>query len=176
MARVFIGILLPDTLKDSAVSLQETLKSLPIECKFVERENLHISLDFIGEVAEDDMEELRNKIAAATESVRQFDVEIGGLKLIPNEKFVRVIALDANSIKLSDLGKKLKETVGGDVKPPHITLCRVKKILSKNQLLERFMLIKPLTALLKVSSVNLIRSELRPDGPVYETVSEFLLS
>jgi 2'-5' RNA ligase len=176
MASVFIGILLPDTLKDSVVSLQENLKNLPIECKFVERENLHISLDFIGEVAEGSMEELGNKITAVTESVRKFDVEIGGLKLIPNEKFVRVIALDANSRELSDLGKKLKETVGGDVKPPHITLCRVKKILAKNQLLERFMLIKPLTALLKVTSIKLIRSELRPNGPAYETVSEFLLS
>lgn len=176
MTRVFIGILLPDMLKDSVVNLQENMKNLPIECKFVERENLHISLDFIGEVAEGDMEELRNKIKAATESVRQFDVEIGGLKLIPNEKFVRVIALDVNSRELSDLGKKLRETVGGDVKPPHITLCRVKKILSKNQLSEILMLIKPLTALLKVTSIKLIRSQLRPDGPSYETISEFLFS
>jgi 2'-5' RNA ligase len=176
MARVFIGIFLPDTLKDSVVSLQENLKNLPIECKLVERENLHISLDFIGEVAEGNMEELGSKITAVTKSVRQFDVGIGGLKLIPNEKFVRVIALDVNSVGLSDLCKKLKETVGGDVKPPHITLCRVKKILSKNQLLERFMLIKPQTKLLKVTSIKLIRSELRHDGPAYETVSEFLLS
>ena len=177
MVRVFVGILLPENLKTSVTEAQKNLENLPIECKFIEPENLHISLDFIGEVDEDQLEKIKNKISGLVKYAASFQIEIGDLKLIPNERYVRVIALEINSPDLFLLGKKLKELIGGDVKSPHLTLCRVKKVLSKKELIEKFELFKRGSiGSFKVSSIQLIKSELRREGPAYSVVSDFALA
>jgi 2'-5' RNA ligase len=174
MARVFIGIFAPENMKYSISTLQKKLKAFPIECKLVEKENLHISLDFIGEVGEEELDEIKAKISELVKTVSPFEVEIAGLKLIPNDRFVRVIALDAISNELFALGKKIMNSIGGDAKPPHLTLCRVKKVLSKDELSKKFDEIKnEKIGSFAVSSIQLIKSELRGDGPVYSVVSDF---
>ncbi|MFH0711253.1 MAG: RNA 2',3'-cyclic phosphodiesterase [Candidatus Aenigmatarchaeota archaeon] len=174
MARVFVGILLPENLKNLVVNAQKSLENLPIKCKFVEEQNLHVSLDFIGEVDGDGQEEIKEKISELAKKENTFQAEIGDLKLIPNENFVRVIASEINSPELFNIGKKLSVAIGGDAKPPHLTLCRVKKVLSKRELIEKFELIKHVEiGSFKVSSIQLIKSELRTDGPVYSVVSDF---
>jgi RNA 2',3'-cyclic 3'-phosphodiesterase len=174
MVRIFVGIFLPDNLKSSVVETQKRIEKLPIECKLVEEKNLHVSLDFIGDVEENELEEIKNKISDLAKSFKPFQVEIGDLKLIPSERFVRVIAFGINSIELSSLGEEIQKKIGGDAKPPHLTLCRVKKVLSKNELLDDFSIIeKEKIGSFKVSSIQLIKSELRREGPVYSVVSDF---
>jgi len=176
MTRVFVGVLIPEGLKSPVLEVQKTLKNLPIEGKFVERENLHISLDFLGDVDETKLKEIKDRISELAKKIKSFVIEIGNLKLIPNEKRVRVIALDVNSPELEEIGKKLKQEIGGDVKPPHVTLCRIKKIIPKRNLLEEFERMNgEKIGSFKMSSIQLIASELRSEGPVYSVISEFPL-
>ena len=52
MVRCFIGVLIPEEIKESIELIKESLIKLPMQCKFVERENLHICFSFLGEVEE----------------------------------------------------------------------------------------------------------------------------
>ncbi|MBS3055427.1 MAG: RNA 2',3'-cyclic phosphodiesterase [Candidatus Aenigmarchaeota archaeon] len=177
MVRVFVGILLPDSLKDIVAGLQGTLGNLPMKCKFTERENLHISLDFIGEIEQGNLESIKNKISDIAKRTNKFQIEFVEMKLIPNERLVRVIGLEVKSPELEALGREMKEKIGGDVKPPHLTLCRVKNILPRNGFIEMFQKIKKeRIPSFEVKSIQLIESRLSSKGPAYSVVSDFSLA
>ena len=177
MARVFVGVLLPDSLKDSVERLQKSLGNLPMECKLVERENLHISLDFIGEANQGELESIKNKISEIVSNVKKFQIEFGEMKLIPNERLIRVIGLEARSPELELLGREMKIKIGGDVKPPHLTLCRVKKISTRKSFLDMFQKFKKeRIGSFEVKSIQLIESRLLSEGPVYSVVADFSLA
>ena len=53
--RVFVAIELPDKTKDNVMRSIDQLKSFAVRGNFVKRENLHLTLHFLGEVAERDL-------------------------------------------------------------------------------------------------------------------------
>ena len=179
MVRCFIGILIPDELKKPIVELQEKIEKLPIKAKFVEPENLHLCFSFLGEKSEEEIEEISAKLDELSKNFKSFEVRVKGIKLIPNERYVRVIALDVfdeNRI-LEGLRLEVKRIVGGDSKPAHLTLCRVKKILEKASFLEGVKKIRDISiGNFMLSSLQLIKSELRRTGPVYTVLHESKLS
>ncbi len=174
MARCFIGIFLPERVKNEVIAIQNELKNLPIDCKFVEPDNLHISLSFLGEVEESEIEEIKQKLLEIGNSITKFNVISHELKLIPNERYVRVIALDAFDEQkiLIVLSKMIRERMGGDVKPPHITLCRVKNIVNKPLFIEKIKNLKINVSNFAADKICLIKSELRRQGPIYSVLFE----
>ena len=169
MVRCFIGIFLPETVKSEVINIQEGLKRLPIECKLVEKDNLHISLSFLGEIDDGKIEEIKKKLVEICSSITKFKVIVHQLKLIPTEKYVRVIALDVfdEQKMLIALSKMIKEEIGGDAKPPHITLCRVKNITDKQLFAQKIKELEIKTSEFVVDKICLIKSELRRQGPFY---------
>ena len=53
--RVFVAIELPDKTKENILRSIEQLKSFAVRGRFVEKSNLHLTLHFLGEVAERDL-------------------------------------------------------------------------------------------------------------------------
>jgi len=94
------------------------------------------------------------------------------VKFIPNDKFIRVIAIDV--VGLDDLSKFIEKEVGGDVKPPHLTLFRVKNIKDKKALLELEKI--EINEKIFVDKICLMKSTLTPKGPIYEIIDSFELS
>src|SRR5437867_10743475 len=131
MVRLFIGILIPENMKKQIVSLQNELAKLPMQCKFIEKENLHISLSFLGETPENGVESIKEKLEQITQTYQKFNATVSGIKLIPGQNYVRVIALDVRDGILKQISQHIKTYIGGDVKPPHLTLGRVKNITDK---------------------------------------------
>lgn len=177
--RCFIGFLIPSDLRKDIVSLQEKIKNLPIKAKFVEPENLHVCLSFLGEKSEKEIDEISRKLDKISINFKSFEVRIKGIKLIPNERYVRVIALDVfdeNRI-LEGLRLEVKRIIGGDSKPSHVTLCRVKNIFEKGKFLEGIKEFKEISiGKFKLSALQLIKSELRKTGPIYTVLHESKLS
>jgi 2'-5' RNA ligase len=161
--------------KEKIVPIQEEIKKLPIVCKFVEKENLHICFSFLGELKESSLEEVEHSLEILTKDFKSIKVRVDGIKLIPNENFVRVLALDVVSDELELLMAKIKKEVGGDVKPPHITLCRVKNIRNKEYVIQKLKEIKVEEFKFLVDSICLIKSELKRSGPVYTIMKKFNL-
>lgn len=175
MVRCFVGFILPESVKEKIVPIQEEIKKLPIVCKFVEKENLHICFSFLGELKESSLEEVEHSLEILTKDFKSIKVRVDGIKLIPNENFVRVLALDVVSDELELLMAKIKKEVGGDVKPPHITLCRVKNIRNKEYVIQKLKEIKVEEFKFLVDSICLIKSELKRSGPVYTIMKKFNL-
>lgn len=175
MVRCFVGFLLPEIVKEKVVGVQEEIKKLPIVCKFVEKENLHICFSFLGDVGEDSLERIETSLDSVCKGVEPIRAAVDKIKLIPNENFIRVLALGVVSTELEELVYKINKIVGGDAKPPHITLCRVKKIESKDYVVQKLKEIRVERTGFLVDSVCLIKSELRKDGPIYTVIKSFKL-
>lgn len=175
MVRAFIGVILPDDIKGYAIGMQKKLKALPMKAKFVEPDNLHISLSFLGDISDGEVETIKLKLDGISKSYEKFEITIGGISLIPNEKFIRVIALDVGSSILESLRKKIVENIGGKSHPAHLTLARVNVITEKIKFIENINSVYPKKIVFKADNVNLIKSELRRDGPVYVTLHKSYL-
>lgn len=167
MVRVFVGIEIPEDIKRYVITIQNRLKSLPIKAKFVEPENLHVSLSFLGEVGSTKLEDLKFRLDEITKSYGKFDFVLGSLMLIPNEKFTRVIALDIRSDALEALREVIVKTVNGKSHLPHLTLARIKTIMKNGEFLEKIKAITLNEMYVEVDSIYLVESILRKSGPVY---------
>ena len=176
MVRCFIGVLIPENLKDNIVKMQQSIKSLPIDCKAVEQENLHICLSFLGEVNDENLGILCKNLDMVCSEHHSLEVGVSGIKFIPNEKYVRVIVLECISADLGILSKNIQQNVGGDAKPPHITLCRVKNIGENEQTIKKMKEIESCVGMFEISSIQLIKSQLEKSGPVYTVLHESKLS
>jgi|UniRef100_A0A7C5YXQ3 2'-5' RNA ligase len=175
MVRCFVGFLLPEIVKEKVVSVQEEIKKLPIVCKFVERENLHICFSFLGNVKEEALEGINSSLSNICKNVRPIRATLDGVKFIPNENFIRVLVLSVVSSELEGLIYKINKEVGGDAKPPHVTLCRVKRVENKNYVVQKLKEVRVEKIDFLVDSVCLIRSELKKGGPTYSIIKEFKL-
>lgn len=172
MVRCFVGIMLPEGLKDYVRSIQFELKKVKMDCKFVESENLHLNFSFLGEIGGDEIEGVKTAIDSIDFGI--FEVEIDEIKLIPSENYFHVVVLDVKdgSGKLSLLMKNIVETIGGDFKPPHLTLCRVKNVSDKTSVVKKIREIKTEERKLLIDMIQLIKSELGESGPVYKILHE----
>lgn len=76
--RVFIGIEL-ESIKEELVSLQNQLKPYVKKGNFVFHDNFHLTLQFIGEINEQDLYPLKEIITTTAQSVRPFEIEVDHL-------------------------------------------------------------------------------------------------
>jgi len=178
--RVFIAINLPEDVKKNFDPIVEELKKLNPDygIKWVEPENLHLTLHFFGDLNEKQITLVEGGIEEISKRIESFKLNIGTSGCFPNEREPRVFfaAVEDTEI-LHDLIGKLEvmlENLGYkvDTRPwqGHLTLGRIKdwsrcKIAS----------VKIPSMTFSVKSVELMESELTPDGPVYSVLKSFPL-
>jgi len=178
MPRLFTCIWLPEDVKSNVIKFQNEIKKLPIKAKFVEPENIHITITFIGELNENKIKDLIEKINSITNDFTKIKIELEGLKLLPNENFIRVIGID---VKNNEELKKLIKNIGNCTRSKFyestkLTLCRVKNIYNKNLLknfIEKNRYIK--IGSFEVKEISLVESILGRDGPTYKIIHKFKL-
>jgi 2'-5' RNA ligase len=156
-------------LREKIVNLQEKILKLPLRAKLVERENLHITLSFLGEVPDFKVERIKSELGDICMGVEKFKVKISRLMPIPTEKYIRVMAFKVESEELENISKLIKMRIGGDVKPPHLTICRVKNVKNKESVLKWIKTVD-LNASFLVEEISLIRSKLTRTGPIYSVI------
>ncbi len=167
MVRAFIGVPIPENIKRYVTDVQVELNSLPIKSKLVEFENLHISLSFLGDIDESTVETIKSKLDGISKLYKIFEISIGDILLIPNEKFTRVIALDVESEVLETLRKEIVNLTGGESHPAHLTLARVKIIDDRRVFLQKIKEIDVIRKNFIIGGIYLFESKLRKGGPAY---------
>ena len=169
MPRLFIGVMVPEQVKSDIVALQESMARMPMRCKLVEPENLHISMSFLGEVPEADVGRISGELDVVCGNHRSFTVKISGVSFIPNERFARVIALGCESSgeELESLRRNIANSVGGDSHRAHLTLARVREIVDRNFVVKNLG-DNDLEKYFEVSDVSLVRSYISRTGPSYQ--------
>lgn len=167
--------------------LEEILKNVSgfREVKWVGKEQLHITLRFIGNLDENLVPELEGRVREAVRGFKPFESEIDGLGAFPSFDRPRVlfVPLVQGEEPFQRLEKSVSSALAGmDLKPedrefhPHLTLGRVRE----NQ--DARTAVKFLQSLLrakagpwKIDRFILFKSQLTSEGPVYTKLSEFEL-
>ena len=180
--RIFVGVGLPDDIKENLKEVVDRLKKIK-EAKPVKIENLHITLKFLGEVEEKEIEIIKERLEECAKNFNSFDVEVKGVGVFPSEKKLRVLwvgALDDGYLK--KLNEKIEESMekfGFEKEKEfvsHITVARFKSIPNLNLIREicekynNFSFGK-----FRVDNFNLYESKLLPDGPIYKVIERFKL-
>ena len=156
--RLFIAIPLPEHAKKELVKLQQGLSG-PI--KLVEKENMHMTMRFIGD---GDPEEWIQKMGSITAG--PFTMVLDRIGVFPNRDYIRVVwaGCDASESLLN-----IHRVIGEGELSPHITLARVKGKPDKSVL---GLLSEKISVEVRVDRILLMNSSLGPSGPEYEVVHE----
>jgi 2'-5' RNA ligase len=177
--RLFVAIDLDEEIKNSIYRISERISGIK-GLKVVEKENLHITLMFLGEVDEIKAEKVKSRLSEI--EFEPFDIKFRGVGYFPPKKYPRVIwvgvdegkerlAILANEVyqRLKKLGFKRDKDFAA-----HVTICRVKKRVDniKNRL-EDFENVE--FGAMRVNEFKLKQSILKPTGPVYKDIETFRL-
>ena len=128
--RAFLAIDLPDHLVDKMVELQQELKDPCI--KPIERQNIHLTVNFLGEVSEGEIKEIVDKLRAA--KLEKTEISVKGIGVFPSQEYVRVIWIGAHGAeKLA----KATDFTGEASNKAHFTIARVKCKTDVNKFLYR---------------------------------------
>lgn len=171
--RTFISLELPEEIKDEIVLFQNELqKARLFEGKMTERENLHLTLKFLGEISEETADKIKKKLENI--KFKKFSAEISGAGTF-SENFVRIIWVALNGKELfkiqEQIDDELKELFNeGERFMAHVTIARPKKIFDRKKLMEflgedNFNGKKYL-----IDKISFKKSELTKQGPVYENL------
>jgi 2'-5' RNA ligase len=167
--RAFIAIEIPFDIKDKAVALQDDLPSEGI--KPVERENLHITLRFLGDIDERKAAEIKSAISAV--KFEPFAANCLSVGVFPSEDYIRVVWMGVESSgNLEKIAEELDEKLAGlgfakEKFAGHLTIARVKKKLDLKDFLSKHK--NDFFGEFKISPANvkLKKSQLTPQGPIY---------
>jgi RNA 2',3'-cyclic 3'-phosphodiesterase len=160
-------------------------KDLSTVFRWVNTENLHLTLKFLGEFKSTDIQLIKNKLEPSFSTLNQFELIYQNLGVFPNERKPRVIWIGLNypdelrrifqeiENAALELGY-LKEERGFS---PHITIGRVKN--DANDLSKISSVIKNLNVgeicTSQVNRLIFFQSTLMPAGPVYSELFHLLL-
>ena len=175
--RTFIAIEIPAEIRKEMAKVQDGLKRSGADAGWTRPEGIHLTLKFLGDVPESQIEEIKKALVQAAEATSRFRLEIAGAGAFPNPKHPRVVwlGLSGDVDRLSSLQGSVEESMtamGFDREErafsPHLTLARIKYLrpgYSWQQAIESIKDIR--LAGFDVDHISLMRSDLKPSGAVY---------
>lgn len=183
--RLFYGIFVPEHLREIMCQAQDGLRKGQCHVKWVERENLHITLRFIGDVPREQVSEYVEAGRRAARRCEPFEADIVGVGAFPHPGRPKVLWTGVNRGKqqvervYQALSDELKEA--GLAEPeerPFTAHCTLGRVRSKNtgkltQILGRAEGAE--IGSMRCDAFSLIASKLTCSGPVYTAVEQFAL-
>src|SRR6185312_10646562 len=89
--RTFIAVELGKTIRDRCLSLQNTLARSGVEVKWVEEDNLHLTLLFLGEVEDRTLPALCRAVADSAAEQNAFPLSVESVGSFPNPRRPRIV-------------------------------------------------------------------------------------
>ena len=151
--------------------------------KWVPRENVHITLKFIGNVAEDALGSLADAVEHVTMTHTVFELPCADVHVVPNSHRARMLwgtfadPEERCAALAADLDRACLE-YGAQPEErtfkPHATLvrARVPRPLAESALEEARLALAPSPGTVSVASITLFSSRLTPRGPIYTELRE----
>ena len=141
--RTFIAVELDVPILAGLARTQAQLAAVDGKINWVERANLHVTMNFLGDVADDAVAEVCRRMSAAAKRVEPFGFAVRGLACTPERGPVRMVwgLVDDPGGLLSVLHDELASQFAAmglrqDHREyrPHVTLARVKYVENPNRL------------------------------------------
>lgn len=201
MIRAFLAVELGDVLTPQVVQVQQELKqrlgrdlAKGVRLAWVQPSLIHLTIKFLGDTDEALIDPLREALAQAVASHQRIQIPLERLGVFPRPEQPRVLWVGAGTAweqgqgarQLASLHQAVEaccESQGfapeGRPLSPHLTLARIKEgerlvgqALAKSGVMDRALSLEPLT----VGAIALMKSDLRPTGPVYTKLWEAKLT
>ncbi|MEC4889875.1 MAG: RNA 2',3'-cyclic phosphodiesterase [Nitrospira sp.] len=192
MIRVFLAVELSDGLRTQLAQVQQDLKQRlgrdfpkDVRLSWVQPALIHLTVKFLGDIEESLVEPMRQAIEQVVKAHRIIHIPIERLGAFPHPQQPRVVWAGASAqwekgeeaARLSALHQSLEdccELLGfareGRPLSPHLTLARIKagerhvgQAMAKSGAMDRPWSLGALA----VDSMVLMKSELKPSGPIY---------
>jgi len=176
--RLFVAIEFP----------QQVCKKLTSICNYVAQkepflgrctrpENIHLTLKFIGKVAENVVPEI--DAALKTISFQSCFARLGPLDVLPTRKKIRILFVHLLCPELAQLAQRIEDVLADRFEPEarlfksHVTLARIKSIDNKKEFLREIDEFAVLPMQWSIDSFVLKRSVLTQEGPIYTTIARY---
>lgn len=170
--RVFIAVEIPDEIKKEIVRIQNSL--LQFNGKKTEYDNLHLTLKFLGEISEDEVRKIKEKLSEI--KFNKFEVEIKNLGVF-SDRIIWLGIKNCDGLQreidatLDKIGLEKERRFMG-----HLTIARARNVRDKEKFLEELKGIKMPRMKFIVSAFYLKQSILTTEKPVYKNLGIYSLN
>lgn len=181
MMRAFIAVEIDETVRAQTVQLMDNLRKgmrhTGMHPKWVEPENLHVTMFFLGQTRPAMIERIKDELTSSITERPAFEAQFQSLGVFPTPKKPSVLWLGV------DHGRRQFKELQADIvrclislrwepdrKPfhPHLTLARIRSHSGAQAMMDVVFSHRAADCgVCPITKVVLFKSDLRPDGPVY---------
>ncbi len=189
--RTFIAIKLPEPVLTEIDRLKAELGRQPASsaARWVATPSIHLTLKFLGEIGASRLQDVFDAVDLACAERTPFELTLGDLGCFPNARRPRVVwvGVQEPTGRLLALQRAIENELAKAGFPrerrafkPHLTLARIRKTASRaeaslfGQIIAQAKLKnRPVFC---VRAIHVIKSDLRPTGPIYTSLHEVPLT
>ncbi|MHB1457349.1 MAG: RNA 2',3'-cyclic phosphodiesterase [Armatimonadota bacterium] len=175
--RIFLAVILPDEIKSALANVSRELQVSGADVKWVKPENYHITMKFLGDVKPEMLNVIIGCVKTALKDTQSFSIKIHGAGAFMKHGVPGVIwaGIDQNSGQLGIISGRVDDllsTLGFEKEnrafSAHITLGRARSAGGAEKLRDLLVSMKDISiGCMNVNSISIMKSDLKPDGPVY---------
>ena len=180
LIRTFIAIPLPDEIHRKLAEFQSSLKKHNADVSWVKSENIHLTLQFLGEIHLNLVEKVGQSLEEIVPAQSQFTCKIAGTGVFPNPKRARILWIGVTQGKeqVIQLQSVIEQSLAKLSIPkedrtfhPHLTLGRVRSSKNLDVMVADLLGQTNLSfGTLPVTQVTLFSSKLSPSGAIYTPI------
>lgn len=182
--RIFIAIDISDEARRAVSDYTEILrrKFRHLRIGWEKTEKLHLTLKFLGETNEKQLDDLTNILEKTAAQFSAFKLQIAGTGVFPGPGNPRILWLgvtdETNSLsKISELLETKCASVGFKREKrkfkAHLTVARLREPHKSREIAEKHIENNFESVEFEASEIVIYESKLQPAGSVYETISKF---
>ncbi len=178
--RAFLGIPVSEAVQACALAESERFKALGVRGGWTRRENMHITLFFLGEVSYGKAQMMIDRYRSELEEWSVFPMVAEKVDGFSKQGNLRVLHVGFERsepfVRLYRKGVELFVHFGYTFPPknvPHMTLCRIKSYPNQEDLGFPAQIIPKVPMM--VDTISLIHSTLTPQGPIYQELDRIRL-
>ncbi|MFN6964004.1 MAG: RNA 2',3'-cyclic phosphodiesterase [Pyrinomonadaceae bacterium] len=186
MKRIFIAVDISEEARRLAAAHSERLRNefSDLRVGWERAEKLHLTLRFIGNLEDERISSLTDRLRATAAAARSFELSITGTGVFPNVRRPRVLWLgvagDVEGMnKLAAAIENDCEAIGLDRESrefkPHLTIARLRETERSGRLAVSHLQMPFESAAFKVGEIVLYESKLQRTGSVYSVLDRFSL-
>ena len=186
--RIFVAINLPEKIKGNLVNYQRKWPELPI--RWTKKDNLHITLFFIGHVKDEEIPGICNIVEEIAGKNTSFSINLNKIVYAPPKKIPpRMVWVSGEKsegltklqqgLENSLLASPVKKNIEQEKRlySPHITLGRIRTWeFRRLEIEERPVIEEDISLNFEVNSIEIMESQLKKGGAEYTILNSYNLN
>ena len=180
--RLFVAIEIPAEVRRQLAEIEKQLLASGADVKWVPETNFHITLKFLGNVDADRVDPVSKAVESAVKDAAPFETSFAGVGAFPNLRRPNVVwvGMTSGGAEMQSLAERVDKALeklgfAREERPfsAHVTVGRSRTGRNAEKLTELIETLRDAEAgSFRVESVAVMKSELRPAGPVYTQIAD----